>query len=331
MLRDRPDLALHGQAQAGPHHHRRRGPGGFRRALPWPKGAQISPDTLGGISGEWATSKLNAAGTLLYLHGGGYFAGSPRTHRSITGAYAVRGFSVFSRPITGLPRKHPFPAALDDALAVYRACWSAFLPASSRSAGIPRRRPAWPPCSRPKAGRLPMPACALVFSPWTDLAATGASVNANARPRKHALRPQAHRCGGNLPQRRRPSKPAGLAALRRPGGPAALAHPGRRTGNPARRFHPVGGAARRRPAWWSISPSGRIFRMPGRSARFPAGSPPGNGAGRQFCQGPPCIERGRARKAGLPRCRSGSAAVFLGALHAESRTFIRTITRSTSS
>ena len=50
-----------------------------------PSGIQIAPATLGGVPGEWVESASQpGAAVLLYLHGGGYFACSARTHRPFT-------------------------------------------------------------------------------------------------------------------------------------------------------------------------------------------------------------------------------------------------------
>ena len=153
----------------------------FNNPLPPPKGAHFSPDSIGGVAGEWAKSDNNGAGTLLYLHGGGYFACSPQTHRSITGAYALRGLRVFA-PDYRLAPETPFPAAVEDALAVYRAMLehgpanAIAIGGDSAGGGL-----ALATLLAAKAAGLPMPACALLFSPWTDLAGTGASVITNAK------------------------------------------------------------------------------------------------------------------------------------------------------
>ena len=75
------------------------------------------PERIGGVAGEWAGE---GGATLLYLHGGAFFAGSPRHYRPIASAFASLGFNVFT-PAYRLAPRHPFPAALDDALAVYAA------------------------------------------------------------------------------------------------------------------------------------------------------------------------------------------------------------------
>ena len=94
----------------------------FNQPLPPPPGGRWESDTLAGVSGEWVTAKADRVdkGVLLYLHGGGFIGCSPRTHRPITVALALQGWRVFV-PDYRLAPEHPFPAALDDALAVWRS------------------------------------------------------------------------------------------------------------------------------------------------------------------------------------------------------------------
>src|SRR6266568_3886477 len=54
--------------------------------------------------------------TLGGIHGGGFVACSPQTHRPITAALSRRGFRVFA-PAYRLAPEHPFPAAVDDVVA----------------------------------------------------------------------------------------------------------------------------------------------------------------------------------------------------------------------
>jgi cation diffusion facilitator CzcD-associated flavoprotein CzcO/acetyl esterase/lipase len=148
-----------------------------------PKDVRVSAATLGGVPGEWieSGSTKGANGTtLLYLHGGGYFACSPRSHRAVTCFFARQGFRVFA-PDYRLAPEHPFPAAVDDAEAVYAALVDGGIDprkvvVAGDSAGgglslalLLRLR---------KHGR-PMPAAAALFSPLTDLAATGPSIEDN--------------------------------------------------------------------------------------------------------------------------------------------------------
>ena len=100
--------------------------GGLARlSVPVPRAARATPATVGGIPGEWLSAKAavteTAPATILYLHGGAYCIGSPRTHRSLTTRLSLAsGLPVFALDYRLAP-EHPFPAALDDALAAYRA------------------------------------------------------------------------------------------------------------------------------------------------------------------------------------------------------------------
>lgn len=152
----------------------------FGAPLPPPRGAKYTPDNIGGIAGEWTQAGGVAAGTILYLHGGGYMACSPKTHRPITAAYALRGIKVFT-PDYRLAPEHPFPAAIDDALAAYKGLLAlgtppAELAISGDSAGGGL---ALALLLAIKAEGLAMPSSTLAFSPWTDLAITGATIQSN--------------------------------------------------------------------------------------------------------------------------------------------------------
>jgi acetyl esterase/lipase len=147
-----------------------------------PAGVVAVPATIGGVPGEWLRPANGAAaGTLLYLHGGGYFACSPETHRPITGGFARSGLDVFA-PAYRLAPEHPFPAAIDDAVAVYRGLLASGIPASgitvagdSAGGGLAMALL----LSLRDAGDE-LPAAAVLFSPWTDLAGTGASLQSNS-------------------------------------------------------------------------------------------------------------------------------------------------------
>jgi monoterpene epsilon-lactone hydrolase len=134
------------------------------------------------LRGEWVERIDGAhAATILYLHGGGYYFCSPQTHRSIVYGLAKRSAArVFSLDYRLAP-ENPFPAALDDALAAYRqliadgaAPESIVIAGDSAGGGLAL---ATLIALRDAGERLP--AGALLFSPWTDLAATGASIQTN--------------------------------------------------------------------------------------------------------------------------------------------------------
>lgn len=148
-----------------------------------PAGTVVSAAEFGSVKGEWVRPAAGAAaGTLFYIHGGGYFACSPQTHRPITGGFAGRGLNVFA-PDYRLAPEHPFPAAVEDVVAAYRGLVAGGIPATaitvagdSAGGGLALALL----LSLRDAGD-PMPAACVLFSPWTDLAGTGSTLKTNGR------------------------------------------------------------------------------------------------------------------------------------------------------
>ena len=145
-----------------------------------PPTIQISPVHLGGVTGERVEGPTLGDIVLLYLHGGGYFGCSAESHRPITIYYALHGFRVFA-PDYRLAPENRFPAAVDDAVAFYRALLGAGYPAErivvageSAGGGLTVSL-----MLALRAASSPLPAAAALFSPWTDLAATGDSIRTN--------------------------------------------------------------------------------------------------------------------------------------------------------
>ncbi|KVF66040.1 flavin-containing monooxygenase [Burkholderia vietnamiensis] len=68
-----------------------------------------------------APKRGDAGGVILYLHGGAFCVGSPRTHRSVTTRLAAEARLPVWAPDYRLAPEHPSPAAVDDALAAYEA------------------------------------------------------------------------------------------------------------------------------------------------------------------------------------------------------------------
>lgn len=147
------------------------------------------------VHGEWLRPRQARRGrALLYLHGGGYMAGSPRTHRAITARLAHRlGVAVFALDYRLAP-EHPYPAALEDALAAWRWLldegWRPdrlWLAGDSAGGGL-----ALALMLACKQQSLPLPAAAALFSPWTDLTCSGAAVTENAERCAWFTAPQLH-------------------------------------------------------------------------------------------------------------------------------------------
>jgi epsilon-lactone hydrolase len=140
---------------------------------PMPWGTQVTPVTDGDISGVWLTGKgaSPANGVVLYLHGGGFVFGSRRTHRHLAAALSVTtGRPVFLLDYRRAP-EHPFPAAADDVLAAYKWLLAQHAPETitvmGDSAGGHLTAGLLADLSR---RRQPMPAAAVLFSPFLDLA-----------------------------------------------------------------------------------------------------------------------------------------------------------------
>lgn len=133
------------------------------------------------VRGEWLEVKEPGPGVILYVHGGGYVSCSAATHRPITAALArlslCRVFSLDYR----LAPEHRYPAALDDAVAAYQWLLEEGVPSSlislagdSAGGGLVLGT-----LLRARDRGLPLPACAVCFSPWTDLAGMGESAHFN--------------------------------------------------------------------------------------------------------------------------------------------------------
>ena len=121
-------------------------------------------------------------GTILFFHGGAWVVGSPETELCLTAGLVVRtGFRAYS-PDYRLAPEHPFPAAVDDALAAYRALLDAgedpsAIALAGDSAGGGQTVTTL--LMARKAG-LPKPAAVVAFSPGLDKTRTGASMDAKA-------------------------------------------------------------------------------------------------------------------------------------------------------
>jgi acetyl esterase/lipase len=135
-------------------------------------GVDRQPGVEGGVPGEWMrpggadTRRV----TILYLHGGGYCVGSPKTHRAVTSHLAgTAGLPLFAADYRLAPA-HPFPAALEDALACLqslRAAGPVIIAGDSAGGGL-----ALATALAARQRRIAAPAALVLFSPWTDLAPT---------------------------------------------------------------------------------------------------------------------------------------------------------------
>lgn len=152
--------------------------------FPVPDGTEVEPAALGDVKGEWVRARrARRDAVLLYLHGGGYVTGSPASHRHLAAAISeAASVAVFSADYRLAP-EHPFPAAVDDAVAAYEGLLDSGIPAAkiaiagdSAGGGLTI---ATLVAARDKG--LPMPACAVAISPWADLSQGGESYRARLK------------------------------------------------------------------------------------------------------------------------------------------------------
>lgn len=161
----------------------RRGYDALAEGFPLLPEATTRSETLAGIAAEWvvpAKSRLDAA--ILFLHGGGFVAGSPRAYRGLAsqlaGAAGVPAVTIDYR----LCPEHKFPAAVDDAVAAYLALLAqGFAPerlafaGDSAGGGLVVAA-----LVRLRDMNKALPAAAVCMSPWVDLTGTARSLAKNA-------------------------------------------------------------------------------------------------------------------------------------------------------
>ena len=147
-------------------------------------GVTVSAGSMGGVPVFTLTPNnipaANAGRVLLHLHGGGYVlgAGESGTLEALLMA-GIGGFTIISVDYRMAP-DFPYPAAMDDALAVYRALLQTRPAATigvfgtSTGGGMTLAL-----ALRAKAEGLPLPAALAPGTPWTDLSKTGDSYFTN--------------------------------------------------------------------------------------------------------------------------------------------------------
>lgn len=155
----------------------------FGSALGVPDDARLETVQINGVQAEWsATPAADPACAVLYLHGGGYMAGSIVSHRYV--AIEI-GRSARARTLALDYRRapeHPYPAQLDDALAAYRHLLDQGLPAGKIAVGGDSAggNLTLALLIALRTRGLPLPACGWLVSPWSDLTASGATMQSKA-------------------------------------------------------------------------------------------------------------------------------------------------------
>ena len=142
-----------------------------------PSGTLTRPVTAGGVPSLVVSPGEGHEPTVLYLHGGGYVIGSAFGYQPHAGALAASAQTGILVPDYRLAPEHPFPAALEDAQRAY--LWlrertpdpdRATVAGDSSGGGLLLSL-----LLALKRDDLPLPAAAVIFCPWLDLALRTAS------------------------------------------------------------------------------------------------------------------------------------------------------------
>lgn len=151
--------------------------------IPAPEEFAFIADSLAGVAAIRIETPASAADhAMLYLHGGAYVAGSAQGYRVLAGELArSSGATGFAIDYALAPEAR-FPGAVDDAVSAYRALLDrGFAPrrimvaGDSAGGGL-----ALALLVRLRDEGVPMPAAALLISPWADLRCDSPSYAANA-------------------------------------------------------------------------------------------------------------------------------------------------------
>ncbi len=153
------------------------------QALPMLSGVPVTFATAGGVPAEWVSvDGVSADRVILFLHGGGYVAGSAAGSRDfvarLCAAANARALSLDYR----LAPEAPFPAAVEDCVTAYRWLLRQGAPAArcaivgpSAGGGLV----AATLLALRDAGD-PLPACGVCMCPFVDMTGTAASLEENA-------------------------------------------------------------------------------------------------------------------------------------------------------
>jgi epsilon-lactone hydrolase len=149
-----------------------------------PAEVEVVPVEIAGVACERfrPTGLPPQSGTLLYLHGGSYTAGSLASHRALTARIAQASACEAVAVAYRLAPEHPFPAGLDDAAAVYRqlladgtAPETLVLVGDSAGGGLTTAL-----LLRLRDDGVALPAGAVLLSPWLDLTMSSDAVTSIA-------------------------------------------------------------------------------------------------------------------------------------------------------
>lgn len=161
----------------------RKGMRKLMRFIPGTLGVRTHEEFLNGVRTVVFTpaGRKPVDAILQYNHGGGYVGGSPEEHAPFISRLARQTGMVIYAPDYRLAPEHPFPAALDDTVAVWQALLARhtdkrrFMGGDSAGGGLSAAV-----CLLCRSCQIPLPDKLYLCSPWMDLGLTGESYHRNS-------------------------------------------------------------------------------------------------------------------------------------------------------
>jgi acetyl esterase/lipase len=151
---------------------------GFGEMGTLPEGTMVVPVDIEGMAAEGlVTPGYDESRQILYLHGGGYVIGSPRSHRPMCARLAAEAGCPVLVPDYRMGPENPFPAAVEDGVKAWRHLLEAgidparmVIAGDSAGGGLTLATA----LALRDAG-LPQPAGLFCISPWANLTQVGAA------------------------------------------------------------------------------------------------------------------------------------------------------------
>jgi len=149
-------------------------------------GTEFLPADAGGVPAEWVVAEgADSSRRVLYIHGGGFVVGSPKSHRAITSKLAeITGCAVLAIDYRLMP-EYLYRDCIEDCRTAYR--WilengpegpgeirQLFIGGDSAGGNLSLSLSAWI-----RDNRLRAPEAVVALSPLTDVTFSGASITAN--------------------------------------------------------------------------------------------------------------------------------------------------------
>ncbi len=183
ILAVRELLAAFPEMKDTPIHQLRDQMEGWVSAFPLPEGVSVKNVDAAGVPAEWVKAPaVGGESVLVYLHGGGYALGSVATGRRLAAAVSEAASTRVLSLDYRLAPEHPFPAAVDDAVAGYRwlldqgvAQGKILIGGDSAGGGLTVAT-----LTALRDAGDPMPAGGICISPWVDLTCSSGSYGTKA-------------------------------------------------------------------------------------------------------------------------------------------------------